>query len=470
MKYEYGDMVIVDCQNGHNVGFIDHEVLLSDYYKIHHESNKIPKKILSFNLDDDQIIRNMLQMKITAENYALHQCQTHIKGSKLSLFSDIISTEFQFDRKKLTIYIKKFENVSVCRLARKIRESFKMHIKVFEIQRIQTLHDFAWKYFEISKLNVPFNEIFTFNMNSRSITPFLNVQSHHLEEDNFPQTTNIHIDSELFKNSIQPQQVSPSSPSSPTFISDNINSASVAWEQYHSSYHSQYLEEMRDHSPQIISNIHNNTSATPRSLYPKSYSPQQQHNYQSQLPRNTTQRQNGISLNKVKQLPSECFESYANQKPIVWSSLSAANYDHSNINTTMINSNNNIRLENNSKSPYNASTKLFYSHHDSRDKSKYYFPYNNHNQKYQQYYPYKQQPESESQFYENYDQSFSGDINYNNTISHPNQLRDSNLNELQYSSQIRDGVNELNSQFVGKINQRASNSTNYRYVFESSLK
>ena len=97
-----------------------------------------------------------------------------------------------------------------------------------------------------------------------------------------------------------------------------------------------------------------------------------------------------------------------------------------------------------------------------KDKSEYYFPHNKQYHKYQQFYSYKHQtepqPEEESQFYEDYD---------NMNLS-SNQFRDFNIKEFQQTSQVYD-MDELNSQFVGKMKLSSTNSTNYpHYLFESS--
>ena len=242
-------MVIVLCSNGHHVGFIDHEVTLQSYYQIHSKTNSKPKKILSFLLDDDQSIRKLLQNKILAENYALNQCQIHTKESKFRICIDIITTEFQFDRKKILIYIKKYDTTSPPptspltssstspprspasrltsppstsssfsstsysiasfeRFIQKLKELFKINVKVIEIQSIKTIRDFIWKYYEISKLNISFNEMFTFNLTSQNVLSSSNLQSNlsyfPLEENPF-QTTIIKNSSELMKNSTQQQ-------------------------------------------------------------------------------------------------------------------------------------------------------------------------------------------------------------------------------------------------------------------------
>lgn len=173
--YERGDMVIVNCDRGYNVGFVDREVKADEIPPAVEDESSKPKKILNHVKDEDQSIRNMLRSKISAENYALTQCKSHIRGRRLAVFSDIIATDFQFDRKKLMVYIKKYEDVSVCRLVRKLYETFKMRIKVHEVADPQLLYDMAVKYHELAKLDLPFNEIFDFDPRTASV-PFLRPQ------------------------------------------------------------------------------------------------------------------------------------------------------------------------------------------------------------------------------------------------------------------------------------------------------
>jgi hypothetical protein len=159
----------VDCDRGYNVGFVDREFGALHELTNHEKDNLRSKKILN-DVFEDQIIRNLLREKIAAENYALAQCKSHVKGRKLAFFSDIISAEFQFDRKKLVIYLKKYQEISVCRLVRNLYETFKIRIKVLEVEDVNVLYDLAQRYHELSKLNIPFSEIFNFDL-KESIRP-----------------------------------------------------------------------------------------------------------------------------------------------------------------------------------------------------------------------------------------------------------------------------------------------------------
>jgi hypothetical protein len=116
-------------------------------------------RILSQLSDEDDTIRDMLRSKISYENYALEQCKLHCHGKKLGIFSEIISTEFQFDRKKLFIYMKKYTEVSVCTLVRRLYDLFKMQIKILEVDNANIVHDLVLKYHDLSQLHLSLGDI-----------------------------------------------------------------------------------------------------------------------------------------------------------------------------------------------------------------------------------------------------------------------------------------------------------------------
>lgn len=185
-RRQIGDMVVVQCDRGYHVGFVNREVELEEIPIGTLDGSIQPKKIICYLPDEDQMVINLLQSKIAAENYALTQCKILTKGRRLGILADTISAEFQFDRKKLTIYIKKYDDVSVCRLVRKLYDIFKMRIKVLEVDSANILHDFALRYLSLSKLNVSFVDVFNFNLSS---APFLSTQynstltNHHPKHD-----------------------------------------------------------------------------------------------------------------------------------------------------------------------------------------------------------------------------------------------------------------------------------------------
>jgi hypothetical protein len=155
-KLLIGEMVTVQCERGYNIGFVTGEVFP--------DPDNVPqKRILAKLIDEDNTIKEMLQFKITAEKNALIQCRLHCKGHRLGSFADSIAAEFQFDRKKLTVYLKKYEDVSVCRLVRKLYDTYKMRIKVLEVEDPAAMKEMTKKYLELSKLNIPLSDAFNFD-------------------------------------------------------------------------------------------------------------------------------------------------------------------------------------------------------------------------------------------------------------------------------------------------------------------
>jgi hypothetical protein len=155
-KLLIGEMVTVQCERGYNIGFVTAEVFP--------DPDHVPeKRILAKLIDEDNTIKEMLQFKITAEKNALVQCRLHCKGHRLGSFADAIAAEFQFDRKKLTVYLKKYEDVSVCRLVRKLYDTYKMRIKVLEVDDPEAMKEMTKKYLDLSKLSVPLSDAYNFD-------------------------------------------------------------------------------------------------------------------------------------------------------------------------------------------------------------------------------------------------------------------------------------------------------------------
>jgi hypothetical protein len=113
----------------------------------------------------------MLNNKITAENAALLSCREFCAGRRIGLYIEVIAAEFQFDRKKLTVYIKKSGDVSVCKLVRKLYDAFKMRISVEEIPSIDFMKDIEAKYLNISHLDIPFDELFNYQTLPNTYSP-----------------------------------------------------------------------------------------------------------------------------------------------------------------------------------------------------------------------------------------------------------------------------------------------------------
>ena len=73
-------------------------------------------------------VRVMLQDKVIAQNQALDICRNKCVELLISTHIEVLATEFQFDRKKLTLYYKKYSDVSVCKLIRKLYNIFKNEV------------------------------------------------------------------------------------------------------------------------------------------------------------------------------------------------------------------------------------------------------------------------------------------------------------------------------------------------------
>jgi hypothetical protein len=154
-------MVIIHNDRGYNIGFVlrealDHEIPLQAN-GVGGRGHKI--RYVTTLSDNGSKIRSILESKIEAEKYASYQCLLHIRGHRLSQLAEILTTEFQFDRKKLTVYLKKHEDVSVCRLVRKLYETFKMRIKVIEVDCFEEFQQTLLTYLETSRLEVSFEEL-----------------------------------------------------------------------------------------------------------------------------------------------------------------------------------------------------------------------------------------------------------------------------------------------------------------------
>jgi hypothetical protein len=152
-------MVIIHNDRGYNIGFVCQEVMNPDLSSLE-DGTKKKMMFLTTLPDRGSKIRSILESKIDAEKFASYQCLVHTKGHRLSQFAEILTTDFQFDRKKLTVYVKKDEKlVSVCRLVRKLYETFKMRIKVIEIDSIDVFQQRLSTYLQKSQLEVSFEDL-----------------------------------------------------------------------------------------------------------------------------------------------------------------------------------------------------------------------------------------------------------------------------------------------------------------------
>jgi hypothetical protein len=147
-------MVSVPCERGYTIGFVAREVYGDELlYKISNPSWK-PKKIHTHLLDEDHSIKQTLKTKIDTENFALAHCKVLMRGHRSGSLAEVLGTEFQFDNKRLTVYLKKFEDLSVCRLVRKLNEKFRTRISVVEVDSLHEIEARALKYLSLSQLSV----------------------------------------------------------------------------------------------------------------------------------------------------------------------------------------------------------------------------------------------------------------------------------------------------------------------------
>jgi hypothetical protein len=166
-------MVSVPCERGYTIGFVAREILGDELlYKISDPSWK-PKKIHTHLLDEDHSIKQTLKTKIDTENYALSHCKVLMRGHRSGSLAEVLATEFQYDNKRLTVYIKKFEDLSVCRLVRKLNEKFRTRISVVEVDNLEEIHARAMKYLSLSQLSVSEEKISNTNHCEKSSQSFL---------------------------------------------------------------------------------------------------------------------------------------------------------------------------------------------------------------------------------------------------------------------------------------------------------
>jgi hypothetical protein len=106
-------------------------------------SGKVIRKILSVITNDDKYIKYMLQTKFLSEREAVKMARTICSELKVGPTVDILSVEFQADRKKLTVFYRKSADVSLCKLIRKLHSAFKMRIWMENVQTmlVPRLHD-----------------------------------------------------------------------------------------------------------------------------------------------------------------------------------------------------------------------------------------------------------------------------------------------------------------------------------------
>jgi hypothetical protein len=157
---EIGDFVAVQSGKGYNVGVVS-QVFPADLLLSHHSPRDIKWQLILHKLTDDrQSLEEMLSAKITFENDALARCRHYCSTHRIGNFIRPIAAEFQFDRKKLTIYVMKTGDASVCKLVRKLFDSFKIRISILDIESPELARHYAVKYLNLSGINLSLNTVF----------------------------------------------------------------------------------------------------------------------------------------------------------------------------------------------------------------------------------------------------------------------------------------------------------------------
>jgi hypothetical protein len=156
-------MVIVSSKNSSNIGFISRSLSHEELSQLRdqlHDPLLPTKKILSKLKDGDETIRNILYNKIHQENSVLMRSYSILRGHTSSHHLHLLATEYSFDQKNLIIFLQRdLEEVSVCRLVRKLFEIFKIKIKVKIVESGEALCGSAEQYLKLSQLNVTMEDL-----------------------------------------------------------------------------------------------------------------------------------------------------------------------------------------------------------------------------------------------------------------------------------------------------------------------
>jgi len=158
INIEVGDYVTVQCEKGYDMGIISRKLISGVDIDPYTFVNSY--KILSKVEDDKKTIEDLLYSKIIAENEALTLCRNYCHGRKVGSLLEVVTTEFQYDHKKLTIFVKKIAEVSVCKLVRKLFDSFHTRICVEEIYSVDPIISTAETYLSLTGIPLTLNDVY----------------------------------------------------------------------------------------------------------------------------------------------------------------------------------------------------------------------------------------------------------------------------------------------------------------------
>lgn len=259
-------MVVVVAGHGYNIGFIAREFLPSneEFPLIHEDGTTFEaKKIISKLSDDDDTIKTMLCNKIQIENVALNEGLFYMVGRPIGVFAEIIGTEFRFDRKRLVVYLKMYSEVSVCYLVRKLHETFKVRVKVINIDNPDTIYQRTMRYLELSKLNVSFVDIFKKNSPESFSSRLQQIKKPIL--DNLPNNINNNINHNINSTDIKNTKLQQPTRKKGSTHQSNTYNQQQSHDQYQNQNHDSSLSV---HFHDLKSNFH---FYQPNTLYDDNY-------------------------------------------------------------------------------------------------------------------------------------------------------------------------------------------------------
>lgn len=168
LRLKEGDVVVVEADRGYDVGVINRP-LPSHFDSVHLSSSA---KILSKLDDEDGSVKEMLRKKVILENKALIFARNACHELNVKHLLYVVGTEFQFDRKKLTVYYQKLQpDASLCKLIRKLFGAFKMRIWMENVtidtdcESLNMLSMFqpnTLKFLDLTKLPLTIDDVYIF--------------------------------------------------------------------------------------------------------------------------------------------------------------------------------------------------------------------------------------------------------------------------------------------------------------------
>ena len=139
MLVRKGDLVIVEADRGKDLGKVVHDNIKNEkqlqLYRDNHvdllmdaHTKEIHVKRILFVATPTEIA--MLVSKSQEESKAMSLCQTKIRQKKLPM--EIVDTEYQWDRKKLTLYFVSDRRIDFRELVKELFKIYKTRIWLYD--------------------------------------------------------------------------------------------------------------------------------------------------------------------------------------------------------------------------------------------------------------------------------------------------------------------------------------------------